>query len=169
MRRHKHKLRSGCKHRTISIYEFKNLGHMPTGMHAAAHGHPHCHLDMHIPSMLACRPARYTPSPLFPPFPLGLTRSPILHPQGYVQPGPMQSFPQCTGLISVYKDWVRCKHGMLFLFALGYMCANVPQLQMAYVMKFQGNAKGRRAFIVRSHGILPAELMRWINIELQNV
>ena len=29
--------------------------------------------------------------------------------------------------------------------------------------------RNRRAFRVRSHGILPVELMRWINIELQNV
>ena len=81
----------------------------------------------------------------------------------------MQSFPQCTVWIRVRKNWVRCKPCRRFLFALEYMCANEPQLRMRYVMKLQGNAKGRRAFIVRSHGILPAELMRWINIELQNV
>ena len=115
LRRDKHIIRSGCKHRPISIDEYKDLGHMSTGMHTVAQAQLHRHLDMHIPSMLALHPARCNPSPLFPPS-RAVTR--------YVQSGPIQSFPQCTGWISVYKNWVRCKHCVMLLFAQGYMCAN---------------------------------------------
>ena len=81
----------------------------------------------------------------------------------------MQSFPQCTVWIRVRKNWVRCRPCSRFLFAVDYMCATEPQLRMAYDMKFQGNANGRRAFTVRSHEVLPAELIQWIKAELQNV
>ena len=56
LRRERHNPRIGCKHRTINIDDYKDLRHIPTGMHAVAQAHH-----------LACHPTRYNPSPLSPP------------------------------------------------------------------------------------------------------
>ena len=81
----------------------------------------------------------------------------------------MQSFPQCTVWIRVRQTCVRCKPCIRFLLAVDYVYGTEPKLRMAYDMKFQGNANCRREFTVRSHGVLPAELIQWIKAVLQNV
>jgi len=39
---------------------------------------------------------------------------------------------------------------------------------MVYDTKFQGNENRLRAFTVRSHNVLPAELIQWIKAEVQD-
>ena len=57
---------------------------------------------------------------------------------------------------------------MRFYCALEDVFTNDPPLRVAYMKKFVKNARGRRAFIRQSHGILPDEMIQWIKTMLEN-
>ena len=57
---------------------------------------------------------------------------------------------------------------MKFYSALEDVCTSDPSLRRAYANKFVKNCRGRRAFIRRSHGILPDEMIQWIKKGLEN-
>ena len=51
---------------------------------------------------------------------------------------------------------------------MDYICANNPTFRIVYDTKFQGNEYRIRAFTIRSHNVLPAELIQWIKAEVQD-
>ena len=56
----------------------------------------------------------------------------------------------------------------MYYSALEDVFTNDPPLRVAYMKKFVKNARGRRAFIRQSHGILPDEMIQWIKTMLEN-
>ena len=63
---------------------------------------------------------------------------------------------------------MRCKPCRRFYCALEDAFIEDPPLRKVYVNKFLKNARGRRAFIRFSHGVLPDELVHWISTMLEN-
>ena len=63
---------------------------------------------------------------------------------------------------------MRCKPCLKFYAALEAVCTSDPSLRSTYGNRFTRNCRGRRAFIRRSHEILPDELIQWIKKGLEN-
>ena len=80
----------------------------------------------------------------------------------------MQSFPQCTGWIRIYRGRVRCIPCRRFLYTIQLISGSEPRIGAAFADKFYRNPQGRRAFIKQSHGTPPHDLIEWIKTMLQN-
>ena len=74
----------------------------------------------------------------------------------------MQSLPQYTGWVRIYRGRVRCIPCRRFHFTMQYIIKSEPRIGVAFADKFNRNPQGRRAFIKQSHDIVPHELVEWI-------
>ena len=80
----------------------------------------------------------------------------------------MQSLPQYTGWVRIYRGRVRCIPCRRFHFTIQYIIQSEPRIGVAFADKFNRNPQGRRAFIKQSHDIVPHELVEWIKTMLQH-
>ena len=80
----------------------------------------------------------------------------------------MQSLPQYTWWVRVYRGVVRCIPCRRFHFALAYISTSQPKFGSAFADKFDSNPQSRRAFIKESHDIVPHELVDWIKTMLHH-
>ena len=80
----------------------------------------------------------------------------------------MQSIPQYTGWVRIYRGIVRCIPCRRFHFAMKYIITSEPRIGVAFAEDFNGNTQARREFIKESHEIVPHELVEWIKTRLQH-
>ena len=80
----------------------------------------------------------------------------------------MQSLPQYTGWVRIYRGCVRCIPCRKFRFTMQYIIKSEPRIGDAFEDKFNRNPQGRRAFIKQSQDIVPHELVEWIKTILQH-
>ena len=78
----------------------------------------------------------------------------------------MQSLPQYTWWVRVFRGVVRCIPCRRFHFALAYISTSQPKFGSAFADKFNSNPQSRRAFIKESHDIVAHELVDWIKTML---
>ena len=80
----------------------------------------------------------------------------------------MQSLPQYTGWVRIYRGRARCIPCRRFHFTMQYIITSEPRIGVALADEFNSNPRGRRAFIKESHDIVPHELVEWIKTMLQH-